>query len=187
MSAVRQTEVMISRGWQNVGCGILLVGVAACSSASNDSSVTNSGPLTTDPAFEDFEKAESVSSSSTVDSDHADSDPTVPATSGPFASVGGLDASLPDRDPDAIGVVGAGLGNSQSTGFLAQPSDSYYDGMALSRSDNEPLVIGADGDVLSVADLGNGDEIAVWVAGGCAESSPVQCDVVALHVLRPAP
>lgn len=170
-----------------MGCGILLVGAAGCSSASNDSSDTYSGSSTTDPASEGFEEAGSVSSSSRVDSDHVDSDPTLPATAGPSDSVGGLDAALPDRDPDATGVVGAGLGNSQPTGFLAQSSDSYYDGMALSRSDIEPLVIGADGDVLSVGDLSNGDEIAVWVAGGCAESSPVQCDVVAIHVLRPAP
>jgi hypothetical protein len=119
--------------------------------------------------------------------DRAGSDSTVPATSVPFSSVGGVDASLPDRDPDATGVVGAGVGDSQPTGFLAQSSDSYYDGMGLWRSDSEPVVVGADGDVLSVTDLNTGDEIDVWVAGGCAESFPVQCDVVAIRVIRPAP
>jgi len=112
---------------------------------------------------------------------------TVRGTSAPVSSMGGVDASLPDRDPDATGVVGAGVGDSQPTGFLAQSSDSYYDGMGLGRSDSEPLVIGPDGDVLSVTDLNNGDEIAVWVAGGCAESNPVQCDVAVIHVIRTGP
>jgi hypothetical protein len=119
--------------------------------------------------------------------DRVGSSSTVPGTSAPVSSVGGVDASLPVRDPDAIGVVGAGVGDSQPTGFLAQSSDSYYEGMGLGRSDSEPLVVGPDGDVLSVTDLNNGDEIAVWVAGGCAESDPVQCDVVAIRVIRTAP
>jgi hypothetical protein len=119
--------------------------------------------------------------------DRVGSDPTVPSTSAPSSSAGGVGQLLPDRDPDVTGVVGAGVGDAQPTGFLAQPSDSYYDGMGLWRGDGEPLVVGPAGDVLSVTDVNNGDEIAVWVAGGCAESFPVQCDVVAIHVIRPAP
>jgi hypothetical protein len=92
---------------------------------------------------------------------------------------GSDDNALPDRAPDATGVVA-------ETRSLVDSSDAYYEGMGLSRSDGEPLVVGPDGDVLSVTDLADGDEIAVWVEGACAESYPVQCDVVAIHITRPA-
>lgn len=97
------------------------------------------------------------------------------------ASDSASDTEVPDREPDATGVV------AQPTRSLADSSDGYYEGMGLSRNDGEPLVVGPDGDVLSVTDLADGDEIAVWVEGGCAESYPVQCDVVAIRIIRPAP
>ncbi len=101
-------------------------------------------------------------------------------------SVGGGD-ELPDREPDVTGVVAIGVGDAESTRSLAEPSDAYYDAMALAGRDGEPLVVGSDGSVLSAGDLDDGDEIAVWIEGGCAESFPVQCDVIAIRVTQPAP
>lgn len=88
--------------------------------------------------------------------------------------------SLPERDPDVTGVVGAGPG--AQVGTLVEASDSYFEGMGLRLSGREPLVVGADGQKLTVDDVDDGDRVAVWVAGGCAESFPVQCDVVAIEV-----
>lgn len=112
--------------------------------------------------------------------DAAGSSTTEPVGSSPVTSIGGSDSELPDREPDATGVVGPARS-------LTESSDAYYEGMGLSRNDGEPLVVGPDGDVLSMADLTDGDEIAVWVGDACAESYPVQCDVLAIHVTRPAP
>lgn len=113
--------------------------------------------------------------------DPAGSPTSEPGSTAPVSAVGGGDDELPDREPDATGVV------AQPTRSLAASSDAYYEGMGLSRNDGEPIVVGLDGNVLSVTDLADGDEIAVWVEGGCAESYPVQCDVVAIHIIRPAP
>ncbi len=104
----------------------------------------------------------------------------------PVNSVGGGD-ELPDREPDVTGVVAVGVGDAQPGRSLAEPSDAYYEGMALAGRDGEPLVVGPDGSALSVTDLADGDEIAVWIEGGCAESYPVQCDVIAIRVTQPAP
>jgi hypothetical protein len=117
--------------------------------------------------------------------DPAGSATSAPANTTAATSVGG-DDELPDREPEVTGVVAAGVGDAQPTRFLAEPSDAYYEGMALAGSDGEPLVVGPDGDVLSVTDLNDGDEIAVWIEGGCAESYPVQCDVTAIRVTQPA-
>ena len=90
-------------------------------------------------------------------------------------------ARLPEREPDVTGLV-------TDRYRLTQPSDSYYDGMLLvRRGGGEPVVVGPDGGVLSMDDLNVGDEVAVWVAGGsgCAESYPVQCDVVGIRVIQP--
>jgi hypothetical protein len=110
----------------------------------------------------------------------AESATTEPVSTAPVSSVGGSDDELPGREPDATGVVGTARS-------LAGSSDAYYEGMGLARHDGDPLVVGPDGDVLSVSDLRDGDEIAVWIDGACAESYPVQCDVVAIRITRPAP
>jgi hypothetical protein len=118
------------------------------------------------------------------DTDGASTADTVDTT--PVDSVGGGD-ELPDREPDVTGVVAIGVGDAEPTRSLAEPSDAYYEAMALAGRDGEPLVVGPDGSVLSATDLDDGDEIAVWIEGGCAESFPVQCDVIAIRVTQPAP
>ncbi len=65
--------------------------------------------------------------------------------------------------------------------MLGEPSDPYYELMLLRRGD--PVVVdGETGKTLDIADLDDGAEVEVWITGGCAESFPVQCEVVALRV-----
>ena len=108
-------------------------------------------------------------------------------TTGPVASVAPTspagDGELPDREADVTGLVGTGAEYPASP-HLLEPTDDYYLGMGLLRGD--PIVRGADGMPLSSSDLEAGDEVAVWIDGGCAESFPVQCDVVALVVTSQA-
>ncbi len=107
-----------------------------------------------------------------------------PAT-GPVASVAPTspagDVDLPDREADVAGLVGTG-DQYPAPLHLVEPTDDYYLGMGLLRGD--PIVRGADGTPMSPSELEEGDEVAVWIDGGCAESFPVQCDVVALVVTR---
>ena len=84
-------------------------------------------------------------------------------------------SGLPDRSPEVTGTVAAdGAGQS-----LTAVSDDYYEGMALRLTD--AAVVDADG--ARVDAPSDGDEVEVWLAGGCNESSPVQCTVVAVRVL----
>ncbi|MBO0901878.1 hypothetical protein J1G42_14930 [Cellulomonas sp. zg-ZUI222] len=82
---------------------------------------------------------------------------------------------LPDRSPEVTGTVTAD-GAEQS---LTTVSDDYYEGMALRLTD--AVVVDADG--AQVDAPSDGDEVEVWVGGGCNESRPVQCTVVAVRVL----
>ena len=94
------------------------------------------------------------------------------------AGCGGAPA-VPERPPDVTGVV---AGTADAGGpVLTEPSDDYFEGMSLLRGD--PVLVGDDGVVVPVEDLADGDRIEVWVGPACAESFPVQCDVVALRVL----
>lgn len=108
---------------------------------------------------------------------------TTTGVSAPSTSPATIDeAQLPEREPDVTGLV-------TDQYRLTQPSDSYYDGMLLvRRGGGEPVVVGPDGSALAMDDLNPGDEVAVWVASGsgCAESAPVQCDVVGIRVMRAA-
>lgn len=84
---------------------------------------------------------------------------------------------VPDRPPDVRGVVADGPDGP----VLAEPSDAYYEGMALLRGD--PVVLRADdGATVAPAELRDGAPVEVWTEGPCAESFPVQCDIVALRV-----
>lgn len=82
--------------------------------------------------------------------------------------------------PDVTGVVAGGA--------LTQASDPYYEGMALASAQREPSVLAADGSQATVADLRDGDRVEVWLGpeGLCAESSPVQCDVLTVRVTAAA-
>lgn len=82
----------------------------------------------------------------------------------------------PDRPPDVTGVVAGG----PEAPALGSASDPYYEGMWLLRGD--PAVVGADGRRLDADALVEGAGVEVWVQGGCAESFPVQCPVVAVRV-----
>lgn len=82
--------------------------------------------------------------------------------------------------PDVTGVVAGGS--------LTQASDPYYEGMGLAGTNGEPSVLAADGSQATVADLHDGDRVEVWLGpeGLCAESSPVQCDVLTVRVTEAA-
>jgi hypothetical protein len=94
------------------------------------------------------------------------------------AAVAGCGApAVPDRAPDVTGVVRVADGGP----VLADPSDSYFEGMSLVRGD--PVVVhGDESGETTPADLRDGDAVEVWIEDGCAESFPVQCTVVALRV-----
>lgn len=84
---------------------------------------------------------------------------------------------LPD-EPTVTGVVtGVVAGGSPQ---LTEPSDPYYDRIPLGRLGAEYR--DASGASIEVSDLRDGDAVAVWIGDGCAESFPVQCDLVAVHV-----
>ncbi|MFP5255498.1 MAG: hypothetical protein ACLGI8_06565 [Acidimicrobiia bacterium] len=84
--------------------------------------------------------------------------------------------TIPARTPDVTGTVQL----SGSDPVLVGASDPYFEGMALLRG--EPTIIDATtGEVLTLED---GDEVAVWTEGVCAESYPVQCGILAIQVRR---
>lgn len=88
------------------------------------------------------------------------------------------DAAVPDRAPDVTGVVATP--GAAAEPVLVDASDPYYEGMSLLRGD--PVVLGAGGDA-APADLRAGVPVEVWTAGACAESYPVQCEILAVRVL----
>jgi len=84
---------------------------------------------------------------------------------------------LPD-EPTVTGVVtGVVAGGSPQ---LTEPSDPYVDQIALATPGTEYR--DASGASIEAADLRDGDTVAVWTADGCAESFPVQCELIAVHV-----
>jgi len=91
----------------------------------------------------------------------------------------GSGGQVPDRDPDVTGVVA----HEGDAVVLTAPSDDYFEGMTIS-GDDETVVVDAGGSTVTTTDLATGDEVEVWVGDGCQESFPVQCDVLALRVVR---
>jgi hypothetical protein len=121
-------------------------------------------------------------------------DPAGSATTDPPPSVtapGAGDGELPARDADVTGVVGTG-DEYQSPPYLVEPSDGYYLGMSLVpgmpaiTSPGDPIIVDVDGSAITALDLKAGDEVAVWTGEACAESFPVQCDIVAIQVTQPS-
>jgi hypothetical protein len=82
--------------------------------------------------------------------------------------------------PDVTGVVAGGA--------ITEASDPYYEGMALASAGDGPSVLAADGSQSTVADLHDGDAIELWLVpgSGCAESYPVQCQVLTVRVTEAA-
>ncbi|WP_435736918.1 hypothetical protein V5D56_19465 [Cellulosimicrobium sp. PMB13] len=90
---------------------------------------------------------------------------------------GGAGGGVPDRGPDVTGVVE----RTGTRAVLTEPSDDYFDGMGLVSA--ETSFVGADGEPIESDGLASGDEVEVWVVDACAESFPVQCDVVTVRVV----
>lgn len=88
-------------------------------------------------------------------------------------------SGVPDREPDAVGTVSQIIGDERVTGLLFAPEAGYeyFDQTVFTVEDSTTL----EG-VASRTEIGAGDAIEVWT-GPCAESFPVQCDVVAVRVL----
>lgn len=85
---------------------------------------------------------------------------------------------LPARAPDVTGTVALRADGP----VLADASDAYFEGMSLGSVQDTAVVRGRDQVAAGVDELEDGEPVRVWIGGGCRESSPVQCDVVALHV-----
>lgn len=96
-----------------------------------------------------------------------------------IANASSQPVEVPDREPDVTGFIGLGDEYPRSP-HLVDPSDEYYLGMYLLGGD--PAVLAETGDPLAEGDLAGGDAVSVWVDGGCDESRPVQCGVVAVRV-----
>ncbi|WP_258724130.1 hypothetical protein [Cellulomonas sp. NS3] len=80
---------------------------------------------------------------------------------------------LPGREPEVTGVV--------QDLELTKPSDRYFERLGL-VGDEDTVVVDADGEPITTADLQDGDEVDVWVSSACAESYPVQCGIEAVRV-----
>lgn len=88
--------------------------------------------------------------------------------------------TFPTRAPEVTGRIGL----DDDVARLVEPSDTYFDGMVLVTrgGDDAALLVDEGGDPVTLADLDDGMLVDVWVAHGCDESYPVQCDVEALRV-----
>jgi hypothetical protein len=91
----------------------------------------------------------------------------------------------PDADgPDSFGKLIGGDGDALAleVGFNA---DEYYQGMAV-VPDDMTMLRDTTGAPLAADELVTGDVVWIWTSGACGESSPVQCDMAAIVVDRPA-
>ena len=99
-------------------------------------------------------------------------------------------AELPSRPPDLQATVAGEPGAAYIIGASAtgegawrDVSGGYFERMLLSGwSVQDTVVVGSDDRALTSADLAAGDVIDVWIGDVCAESSPVQCEVVAIRI-----
>ncbi len=82
----------------------------------------------------------------------------------------------PDRPADVAGTVD----RDDRGPRLVDASDPYYEGMALLSAST--VVLDADGARVDGDALDDGDVVEVW-ADVCAESFPVQCQVLAVRVV----
>ena len=92
-----------------------------------------------------------------------------------------------DPDPDNDGSDVSGKLVADGDGFALEVGtggDEYYQGMAITV-DDATLVRDTTGAPLGAQDLRPDDVVWIWVADGCRESFPVQCDLAAIVVDRP--
>ncbi|WP_084077067.1 DUF3221 domain-containing protein [Demequina sp. NBRC 110057] len=89
-------------------------------------------------------------------------------------------ASLPDRDPEAVGTADAVVTEGAETrvSFVPDAGYEYFEGTTFVLTDD----ITVTGAVDTAADITDGDRIQVW-STICAESFPVRCQVEAVEVL----
>ncbi|MBI9113748.1 hypothetical protein [Sanguibacter suaedae] len=106
-----------------------------------------------------------------------------------------VDASeLPDRPADLEGTVaGEPLPSLVDTspredGDFRDVSGGYFEGMSLRdrSAQGDTIVVGHDGRTVTRSDLAAGDTVEVWIGDECAESVPVQCEIVAIRVVSRA-
>lgn len=113
-----------------------------------------------------------------------DGESTAPDEDLPTSTADGDDdvavGTFPTRAPEVSGAVAV----DDDVVRLVEPSDTYFDQMVLvaRAGDDAVLVVDEGGDEVALDDLDDGMLVDVWVADGCDESYPVQCDVEALRV-----
>ncbi|WP_144016056.1 hypothetical protein [Demequina sp. NBRC 110052] len=97
----------------------------------------------------------------------------------------GCEAALPSRQPDAVGTVGE-VSTSDGVTVLSFVPDAGYEYFlgTLFWVDDSVEVIGPEGVSVDASEIVLGAEVEVWTEA-CAESFPVQCDVVAVRWTGP--
>lgn len=91
----------------------------------------------------------------------------------------------PESDgPDADGKLIEGEAGTLTLEVGTQ-GEQYFQGMAVVADPDRTRVLDSQGTPLSAQELIAGDVVWLWT-DACLESSPVQCDVVAIVVDRPA-
>ncbi len=93
----------------------------------------------------------------------------------------------PDPDNDGPNASGKLLADGES-GFTLEvgtEGDQYYQGMSVAVDPDLTRVLDSNGTPLVAEDLTADDVVWIWT-GDCAESSPVQCEIQAIVVDRPA-
>lgn len=93
----------------------------------------------------------------------------------------GCEAALPSRQPDAVGTVGE-VSTSDGVTVLSFVPDAGYEYFlgTLFWVEDSVNVVGPDGDETAASEIPLGARAEVWTEE-CAESFPVQCDVVAVR------
>ena len=91
----------------------------------------------------------------------------------------------PDSDgPDANGKLLEGEDGTLTLEVGTQ-GEQYYQGMTVAADPDQTRVVDTQGTPLSADDLGVGDVVWMWT-DACLETSPVQCEIRAIVVDRPA-
>jgi hypothetical protein len=98
-----------------------------------------------------------------------------------LSACGAQGPSGADGPADLTGTVGADEAVNGGGPALVDASDVYYEGLAL--DDGDVVVVDADDAEVGTDALVAGAAVEVWVGDACAESQPVQCDVLAVRVL----
>lgn len=99
-------------------------------------------------------------------------------------------AEVPSRPPDVLGTVAGEPGAAYlvDTSPITDFGPDYFEGMSIATEParGETVAVGSDDRALPSPGLEAGDVVEVWIGDVCAESSPVQCDVVAIRVTAQA-